>query len=88
MKNSAFVFLFYILFNSFYCFAEHAEGANGDLIFWGLLTTVITIYFLPYIIAKYSNHKNLNAIFVLNLFLGWTFLGWVISLVWSFKKDD
>jgi hypothetical protein len=23
------------------------------------------------------------AIFVLNLFLGWTFVGWVVALVWA-----
>ncbi|HJA40675.1 MAG TPA: hypothetical protein H9667_03990 [Firmicutes bacterium] len=25
--------------------------------------------------------------FILNFFLGWTFAGWVISLIWSIKKN-
>jgi len=29
------------------------------------------------------SHHNAATIFLLNLFLGWTFLGWVIALVWS-----
>ena len=41
------------------------------------------VYGLPTIIAFGSKHHNAPAICVLNVFLGWTFLGWVIALVWS-----
>jgi hypothetical protein len=41
------------------------------------------IYFLPTIIAAARHHHNALAIFLLNLLLGWTVLGWVGSLVWS-----
>lgn len=41
------------------------------------------IYFLPAFVASQRNHRNAGAIFILNLFLGWTFLGWVIALIWS-----
>ena len=44
------------------------------------------IYFLPTIIGW--DKRNSNAILALNLFLGWTFLGWVLALVWSLSKDD
>jgi hypothetical protein len=27
-------------------------------------------------------------IFVLNILLGWTFLGWVVALVWSFTAQE
>ena len=27
------------------------------------------------------------AIFILNLFLGWTIIGWIIALVWAFCQD-
>jgi Superinfection immunity protein len=43
----------------------------------------ILLYFLPSIIAAARHHRNATAIFVLNLLLGWTFLGWVAALVWS-----
>jgi hypothetical protein len=43
------------------------------------------VYFLPFIIGY--NHKNSASIFILNLLLGWTFVGWVIALVWAFKRD-
>ena len=52
-----------------------------------LLTIVIVlalcVHFLPTIIAFRRNHPNKVAIFLVNLFLGWTVLGWVAALVWS-----
>jgi hypothetical protein len=48
-----------------------------------LITFVLVIYFLPSLIALLRRHKNMLAIFLLNLFLGWTIIGWVSSLVWS-----
>lgn len=44
----------------------------------------ILIYFLPSVIAH--RHRNANAILALNLFLGWTFIGWVAALVWACYK--
>lgn len=44
------------------------------------------IYFLPTIIAVAGRRRNTFAIFLLNLLLGWTFIGWVVALVWSVKK--
>lgn len=50
------------------------------------LVFLIGLYFIPTIVADTRNHKNYFAILVLNLFLGWTFLGWVIALVWAVSK--
>ncbi|MFH1697483.1 MAG: superinfection immunity protein [Candidatus Omnitrophota bacterium] len=47
---------------------------------------IFAFYFLPTLIAFLRNHKNKLAIFLLNLLLGWTVLGWVVSLVWSVMK--
>jgi len=44
---------------------------------------IFGVYFLPTLIAFLRQHKNKLAIFLLNLLLGWTVLGWVASLVWS-----
>ena len=51
-----------------------------------LVVLIFTIYFLPTLIAFLRQHKNKLAIFLLNLLLGWTVLGWVVSLVWSVVK--
>jgi ABC-type uncharacterized transport system permease subunit len=51
-----------------------------------LLIPLLLIYFVPSMVAMRRQHKNFAAIFVANLFLGWTFIGWVGSLVWAFAK--
>jgi hypothetical protein len=48
-----------------------------------MLLVVLLIYFLPTVIALARGHLSALAIFFLNLFLGWTMLGWLIALVWS-----
>lgn len=50
---------------------------------WVIIT--ILLYFLPTIVA--FRKKNLAAIFVLNLLLGWTFLGWVVALIWAMTAE-
>lgn len=47
----------------------------------------VGMYLLPTIVAIFSKHKNTVAVFFLNLLLGWTFIGWVVALVWAAKKD-
>lgn len=51
-----------------------------ELVF-GLL--LLALYFLPTITAHRRGHHQSLAIGLLNLFLGWTFLGWVVALVWA-----
>ncbi|MBB3941721.1 hypothetical protein GGR39_003402 [Novosphingobium fluoreni] len=45
------------------------------------------LYFVPTLIAFMRRKRNARAIFALNLFLGWSFLGWVAALVWSLLTD-
>jgi hypothetical protein len=47
---------------------------------------IVLLYFLPSILGW--NKKNITAIFVLNLLLGWTFIGWVVALVWSLTIEN
>ena len=53
-----------------------------------LIVMGLCIYFLPSIWAEKHHHKNAEAIVILNLFLGWTFIGWVIALVWAAMSDS
>jgi hypothetical protein len=45
------------------------------------LMCFILLYFLPTIIGREKH--DAAGIFLLNLFLGWTLIGWVIALVWA-----
>ncbi len=47
------------------------------------LAILFVPYWLPTIIAFYRKHPSKGGIFALNLFFGWTFIGWVVCLVWS-----
>ena len=59
---------------------------NLGLLEISLVVLIFAFYFLPTLIAFLRQHKNKLAIFLLNLLLGWTVLGWVVSLVWSVIK--
>lgn len=48
----------------------------------------VAVYFLPSLIASTRLHPNLNPIILLNVFLGWTLIGWVGALIWSVSKID
>ena len=63
------------------------SGANdgGVMAVWIILTVC---YFFPAIIAAFRRHHNLLAIFLLNLFLGWSGLGWIGALVWAATRVE
>ena len=48
-----------------------------------IFVIVLIFYFLPSFNAMSRKHKNRDAILLVNLFFGWTVLGWLIALIWS-----
>jgi len=56
-----------------------ATGSGFILLGLGML-----FYFLPSILARGRNHHNTGAVFVINLLLGWTLVGWAVALAWAF----
>jgi hypothetical protein len=40
---------------------------------------------LPVIVGR--KKRDAGAILAMNFFLGWTFVGWVVALVWACKED-
>jgi T4 superinfection immunity protein len=59
----------------------------GALFFLPIFGFGFLFYFLPAILAFARNKRDTTSILLLNLFLGWTFVGWVIALVWALKQD-
>lgn len=58
------------------------------IIFMALLVLFMAfLYLLPACIAQGRKHQSVGGICVLNFFLGWTFLGWVIALVWALSGN-
>ena len=52
-----------------------------------LVVLCVGLYFLPLFCGIGMKKRNAAAIGVLNLFLGWTIVGWVVALVWAFTVD-
>ena len=48
---------------------------------------LLVIYFLPTIIAVTRKHKQVNPIIIINLFGGFTYVGYVIALAWAVSND-
>jgi hypothetical protein len=54
-----------------------------------LLFILLTgLYFIPAIVAAMRSHSQTVAILMLNLFLGWTFIGWIAALIWSVTSQS
>lgn len=49
---------------------------------------LLVLYLLPWIIATTGGHSKTASIGVINLFLGWTLIGWVIALAWAVSEDN
>jgi Superinfection immunity protein len=71
-------------------FALHEHGEEPEMLsaFVALGTLVgisfsLALLFLPTLVAKFRRHPNVFPIFLVNLFFGWSFVGWVIALVWA-----
>ena len=64
--------------------AAAETGESGSMLV-GILVLGLGVffYFLPTIIAGHRGHPNMSPIWVVNLLLGWTVLGWVVALAWS-----
>jgi hypothetical protein len=45
------------------------------------------LYFLPFIVTLARSKRDVLGIFLLNFFLGWTVIGWVVALIWATKQD-
>lgn len=54
---------------------------------WVWILLIGVIYFSPAINAYSKKKRNRKAVLVLNFFLGWTLIGWVVALVWATTVD-
>ena len=57
------------------------------MLFGGSFIILSLIYFFPTMICLLRRHNNKIPIFIVNILLGWTFIGWVVALVWSFTSN-
>lgn len=59
----------------------------GLLAIVGIGLASLLFMMIPAIIAMIRGHNNTLAIAAVVFFLGWTGIGWLVALVWSFTND-
>jgi hypothetical protein len=53
-----------------------------------ILLVLAIPYFIPSIVAVARKMPNKGSTIVVNLFLGWTFIGWVVALAMACGRKD
>jgi hypothetical protein len=53
-----------------------------------LLLIFLPIHFLPAIVAGIRRANNFGWILLINFFLGWTCIGWIVALIWAFRDTS
>jgi len=85
-----FIGLLFLAFYSWSMGQTSPDGLNtfGKLISLSFFLVAPALYLLPTYEAWKNKHPNITAIALVNVFLGWSLLGWVIAVVWAFKKPE
>jgi hypothetical protein len=52
------------------------------------LTIFAILYIAPTVVAGVRRHPQSMSIYVVNLFLGWTMVGWVVALAMAVSHID
>jgi hypothetical protein len=52
-----------------------------------LFVPMMAIHFAPTIVAGARHARSFWWIVVINVFLGWTLIGWIVALVWALRDD-
>lgn len=50
------------------------------------LLVLFSLYFTPTIVAVVRSVPNVGSVIVINVFLGWTFVGWVVALAMAARS--
>jgi len=69
-------------------FAATSNGGSavGGLVFLVFLVVGAALYFLPSILALMRKVPNVGSVIVINVFLGWTFIGWIVALAMAMRS--
>ena len=61
--------------------------STAHLVIAWVLAVLTGLYLLPWAVAATRNRSNVAAIALINVFLGWTVVGWVVALVMACGSD-
>ena len=57
------------------------DEAVGTVLVLAFIFGAIIMYFVPTVIAHLRKASNLDTVVLLNIFLGWTAIGWFVALI-------
>jgi cytochrome c biogenesis protein CcdA len=66
---------------------DAAAGLFILLLFLVLGLVGFCLYIMPTIVAFTRKHRQRVPILVINFFLGWSVVAWVLTLAWSLSND-
>ena len=78
--------LFFVIYSTFIGSGLNDMYTHKWYVFFILIGLIL--YFIPTFISSVINKKYFLQIFLLNSFLGFTFIGWIASLIWATFKTD
>jgi hypothetical protein len=66
------------------------DSSSMSILILFLALIILLFYFLPSLIASARHKRQFLAIFLINLFAGWTLIGWFGALIWAaiVEKSD
>lgn len=59
------------------------NAQTGNLIAIILIGACLFFYLMPTIVAARRKHAASGLVFLVNLLIGWTLIGWVVALIWA-----
>lgn len=63
------------------------QASTAHIVIAWIVTVLTGFYMLPWAIAATRSKQNIGPIVLINVFLGWTFIGWVAALVMAWVSD-
>jgi len=60
-------------------------GAMGGIL---IMVFIVIAYWIPTIVAYARKVPHLGSIAIINGFLGWTFIGWIVALALAARSTD
>jgi len=63
-------------------------GSSGPAALGALIVFLagVSLYFVPTIVGAIRKVPNIGSVVVINLFLGWTLIGWVVALAMAARS--
>jgi uncharacterized membrane protein YqaE (UPF0057 family) len=68
--------------------APHAVPLWQEALFLMYLGVAAVFMFLPTWVALWRRRSGAGRIFLVNLLLGWTLIGWVLALIFAFRDPE